>query len=72
MPKIPGAGLVKGLSVTFKTMLETPVTVQYPHDICRAPASEELSHQRATFRMPVTRMLARERGMRYFQAKLWS
>ena len=32
MAKIPGAGLVKGLGVTFKTMLEAPVTVQYPHE----------------------------------------
>jgi formate hydrogenlyase subunit 6/NADH:ubiquinone oxidoreductase subunit I len=31
LPKIPGSGLVKGLGVTFKTMLEPTVTVQYPH-----------------------------------------
>ena len=30
MPKIPGQGLVKGLGVTFKTMLQPAVTVQYP------------------------------------------
>jgi NADH-quinone oxidoreductase subunit I len=31
MPDFPGKGLVKGLGVTFKTMLEPNVTVQYPH-----------------------------------------
>ena len=31
MPDIPGAGLVKGLGVTFKTMTKRAVTVQYPH-----------------------------------------
>jgi len=30
MPKVPG--LVKGLGVTFKTMLKPAVTVQYPHE----------------------------------------
>ncbi len=30
MPALPG--LVKGLGVTFKTMLEGAVTVQYPHE----------------------------------------
>ncbi len=30
MPRIPG--LVKGLGVTFKTMLQPAVTVQYPHE----------------------------------------
>ncbi|MEA2718132.1 MAG: NADH-quinone oxidoreductase subunit, partial [Actinomycetota bacterium] len=30
MPKVPG--LVKGLGVTFKTMLQPAVTVQYPHE----------------------------------------
>jgi NADH-quinone oxidoreductase subunit I len=29
MPELPG--LIKGLGVTFKTMLEPNVTVQYPH-----------------------------------------
>ncbi len=29
-PEIPG--VVKGLGVTFKTMLTKPVTVQYPHE----------------------------------------
>ena len=32
MPKIPGQGLVKGLGVTFKTMLQPAVTVQYPKE----------------------------------------
>jgi len=32
MPKIPGQGLVKGLGVTFKTMLKPAVTVQYPKE----------------------------------------
>ena len=30
MPQVPG--LLKGLGVTFKTMLEPNVTVQYPHE----------------------------------------
>lgn len=30
MPQIPG--LLKGLGVTFKTMLQPTVTVQYPHE----------------------------------------
>ena len=30
MPKLPG--VVKGLGVTFRTMLEGAVTVQYPHE----------------------------------------
>ena len=29
---LPGRGLVKGLGVTFRTMLEDPVTVQYPKE----------------------------------------
>jgi len=29
-PKVPG--LIKGLGVTFRTMLEPKVTVQYPHE----------------------------------------
>ena len=29
MPELPG--LIKGLGVTFKTMLQPNVTVQYPH-----------------------------------------
>ena len=37
MPDIPGAGLVKGLGVTLKTMLKPAVTVQYPH-VKEAPA----------------------------------
>ncbi len=36
MPSLPGRGLIKGLGVTFKTMVETnlhgAVTVQYPHE----------------------------------------
>ncbi len=36
MPDIPGRGLIKGLGVTFRTMVETnvkgAVTVQYPHE----------------------------------------
>src|SRR5947209_3828939 len=32
MPDIPGRGLIKGLGVTFKTMLQPAVTVQYPHE----------------------------------------
>ena len=36
MPKLPG--LVKGLGVTFKTMLKPAVTVQYPHEK-EAPAA---------------------------------
>ena len=35
MPQLPG--LIKGLGVTFKTMLEPNVTVQYPH-VKEAPA----------------------------------
>ncbi len=29
---VPGRGLVKGLGVTFRTMLSEPVTVQYPKE----------------------------------------
>src|SRR5438874_13198483 len=32
MPDIPGKGLIKGLGVTFRTMLEGAVTVQYPKE----------------------------------------
>jgi NADH-quinone oxidoreductase subunit I len=32
MPDIPGAGLVKGLGVTLRTMLKPAVTVQYPRE----------------------------------------
>jgi NADH-quinone oxidoreductase subunit I len=32
MPQLPGRGLVKGLGVTFKTMVKPSVTVQYPHE----------------------------------------
>ena len=31
-PDFPGKGLFKGLGVTFKTMLQPNVTVQYPHE----------------------------------------
>ena len=38
MPALQGAGLVKGLGVTFRTMSRRAVTVQYPHVKPKLPA----------------------------------
>jgi len=38
MPALKGAGLVKGLGVTFRTMSRRAVTVQYPHVKPKLPA----------------------------------
>ena len=46
MPKVPG--LVKGLGVTFRTMMKPAVTVQYPHEK-EAPTPRFREDQLQTF-----------------------
>ena len=36
--ELPGKGLIKGLGITFRTMMKPAVTVQYPHEREDPPA----------------------------------